>query len=84
MKWIQFYHLSTGYIAGTIPPQFGEPKPIEACGDRSVIIIDARRRVDEHHRIATVEGKKRGYIGYTLNSGERFEPKTSTKYQEIK
>ena len=38
----EFYTLSTGYIAGTIPPQFGKPELISATGDRSVIQIDEK------------------------------------------
>lgn len=42
MLYAQFYQLSTGYIPGTIPPQFGEKKIIEATGDRSIVIIGGR------------------------------------------
>ncbi len=42
MLYAQFYQMSTGYIPGTIPPQFGEPQLIEASGDRSVIVLDGR------------------------------------------
>lgn len=70
----QFYQLSTGYIPGSIPPQYDDShkKPIEACGDRAVIILDGRNNSQTWHAIARAECKKRGYIGYVLRRGERF------------
>lgn len=35
MIYAQFYQMSTGYIPGTIPPQFGEPQLIEVSGERT-------------------------------------------------
>ncbi len=40
--WVQFLTLSTGYIAGSIPPKFGKPELIDACGDMAVFILDGR------------------------------------------
>ncbi len=42
MLFAQFYKWSTGYIACSIPPRFGPPMLIEAVGDKSVLILDAR------------------------------------------
>lgn len=64
--YAQFITFSTGYISGTIPPQFGNPYPIDACGDRGIIKIDGRLSLDNHHKIAREECIKRGYIGYRL------------------
>lgn len=72
MLYAQFYQLSTGYIPGTIPPQFGEKKIIEATGDRSIIIIDGRLSRINQDMIARQECIKRGYIGYSLHRGETF------------
>ena len=65
----EFYTLSTGYIAGTIPPQFGKPQLISATGDRSVIQIDSRLSHKNAMKIAEDECKKRGYIGYKILQG---------------
>lgn len=48
MKYVQFYHNSTGYIAGSIPPRFSDAniKPIEMCGSDSVYILDGRNNLD--------------------------------------
>lgn len=67
MIYAQFYHLS-------VPHQWNNYKsePIEACSDRSVIILDGRSSSDTHHEIAQIECLKRGYIGYSLHKGESF------------
>lgn len=52
------------------PP--GTDKVIEACGDRSVIILDGREKETTLHALAKQESIKRGYIGYTLYRGETF------------
>ena len=62
----QFWQLSTG-----LP--LSKPEPIHACGDRAVIILDGRNTSDAWHAIAADEAKKRGYIGYTIHKGERFD-----------
>lgn len=65
----EFYTWSTGYIAGTIPPQFGEPKLIAATGDRATIRIDSRLSPDNIKTIAENECKKRGFVGYKILKG---------------
>ena len=45
---------------------------IEACGDRSVIILDGRSTRDTHSDISRTECTKRGFKGYTLYKGETF------------
>jgi len=72
MYYAQFFQLSTGYIAGTIPPQFGEKKPIEATGDRGVIILDGRESKNNMHAVAEIECNKRGFIGWQLFKGDTF------------
>ena len=67
--YAQFFQLSTGYIPGTIPPQFGERKPIEATGDRGLIQIDGRLSLNSMHEIAESECNKRGYFGWMLLRG---------------
>lgn len=72
MRYVQFFALSTGYIKGTIPPQFGEKKPIEACGDRSVVILDMRRKIENDIPQIEEMCKQRGYIGYSIREGKSF------------
>ena len=74
MRFAEFYHLSTGYIEGTIPPRFSPDhvKPIPACGDRSVLILDARNRMEVSAFAAEKECKRRGYVGFTINEGDSF------------
>lgn len=50
--WVQFLHESTGYIAGTIPPQFGKPELIDACGGSAVFILDGRNSAETMRRDA--------------------------------
>lgn len=82
----QFYQLSTGYVAGTIPPVFEEAhkKPIEACGDRGVIILDARLSLSNMREIAETEAHKRGYIGYSLHRGDFMRNTCFHKYTSIR
>ena len=72
MIYAQFYSMSTGYVDGTIPPQFDDAhkKPIEACGDRSIVIIDARLSKENIGAIAAKTCKERGYCGYRIFKGD--------------
>ena len=82
----QFYSLSTGYVAGSIPPIFEETnkKPIEACGDRGVIILDARLSLKNMVHIAEDEARKRGYIGYSLHRGDFMRNTCVHKYTSVR
>ena len=72
MRFAQFFTMSAGYIPGTIPPQFGTPKPTEACGTDAVLIIDGRLSLHNAATIAAKVAKERGYIGYAIHQGENF------------
>jgi hypothetical protein len=45
---------------------------IEACGDRGVVILDARCSNGRNGRIAEYECAKRGYIAWRIFRGETF------------
>jgi hypothetical protein len=82
----EFYHLSTGYKPGSIPPVYSDEykKPIPACGDRAVIILDGRNDVGTWHNIAASECKKRGYMGYRIMKGQNFTTaKPITDYKGV-
>lgn len=70
--YAQFFTISTGYIAGTIPPQFSAPTVIESCGDRSVIQIDARLTRRNMGEIAESECIKRGFIAWQIIGGNHL------------
>ena len=72
MIWSQFFGLSTGYIAGTLPPQFGEPQLIEACGSDAVFVLDGRYARHTQHEHAKEVCKQRKYLAYQLYKGEGF------------
>ena len=61
MYYVQFFQ--KGAVSG---------QPIEACGDRSVVILDGRESRYDHNAIAAYECAKRGYIGWQLFKGETF------------
>jgi len=61
MAYAQFYQ--KGIVSGNL---------IEACGDRSVIKIDARLTFHNQHAIAREECEKRGFIGYQLLQGNHL------------
>ena len=70
MRFIQFYSMSTGYIEGTIPPQFSENKnPIPACGSDSIYKCDGRWGLSTMHRVAREQARVRGFMGYSIESG---------------
>ena len=81
MIYAEFYHLSTGYVDGTIPPVFlaSARKPIPACGTDSVLKLDGRFSRATMARVAAEVCRQRGFIGFTLNAGETF-----TRSREIR
>lgn len=85
MVFAQFYQLSTGYVAGSIPPCFDGPRvPIEACGDRAVIVLDGRRRLESQIQLAREECGKRGFVGFALLRGESFtRSRKITSFQPV-
>ena len=60
MIYAQFYHYD---LSGNLA---------EACGDRAVVIIDARLRNATVCKIAEEECKKRGYDAWAICRGESF------------
>ena len=72
MIWAQFWTESTGYVVGSVPPRFEKSavRPVEACGDRACVRLDARQSKDLNAGIARAECIKRGYLGFTLIRGE--------------
>jgi hypothetical protein len=60
MIYAQFYHYD---LSGNL---------VEACGDRSVVIIDARLKPRTIGEIAADECKKRGYVAWAIFKGESF------------
>jgi hypothetical protein len=46
----------------------------EACGDRSVLILDGRVSRDHHHEICAAWAKKHSFAGYRLCRGEISNP----------
>lgn len=56
------------------PVNYGQAdlSPIEACGDRAVIVLDGRESHANRVTIAARECAKRGYIGFSLHMGETF------------
>ena len=60
MIYAQFYHYN---LSGNL---------VEACGDRSVVIIDARLKPATVGEIAADECKKRGYVAWAIFKGESF------------
>jgi hypothetical protein len=56
------------------PVDYGQAdiSPIEACGDRAVIVLDGRQSHATRVAIAAHECAKRGYVGFSLHMGETF------------
>ena len=60
MIYAQFYHYGT---TGNL---------VEACGDRAVVVLDARFKPVANGEIAEEECKKRGYDAWAIFRGESF------------
>jgi hypothetical protein len=65
---VKFLQLSTGYVAGSIPPRFDETykKPIHACGSDATLHCDGRYSLQRIHKEALDYAKRRGFIGYQI------------------
>lgn len=79
--WIQFMTMSTGYVAGTIPPQFGAPELIDVCGGDGVLPLDGRLSERSMHREARRRAQRmehfKRFHAYRIVAGERmFGPET--------
>ncbi len=74
MIYAQFYQMSIGFVPNSNPPKIDPAysELIEATGDRSVVIIDARLKHESVRRIAESECKKRGYKAWCIFKGESF------------
>lgn len=85
MKYAQFFQMSTGYVSGTIPPEFrtDAKKPIPACGSDSVFRLDGRFNLATQADAARAECKRRGFVGFTLNAGERYTTSRETRKLEL-
>jgi hypothetical protein len=62
MIYIQFYH----------PAVTNPSKQFEACGDRSIIILDGRQSLKSHIHIALDELKRRNYSGVQIRKAENL------------
>jgi hypothetical protein len=60
------------------PINYGQAdlSPIEATGDRSVIILDGRETIPTMHDFALSECAKRGYVGFSIHKGDTFTRST--------
>lgn len=73
MKFAQFYHESTGYVEGSIPPRFDGPKRlIPAVGSDSVMVLDGRWGLARCIAEARSMARARGYKGFSLHAGPSF------------
>lgn len=54
------------------PSAIDKSRLIEACGDRAVVIYDARRRLADTLADARAECAKRGFSAFQLCRGETF------------
>ena len=67
MLFAQFFQLP---VSG--PWNNHSDTPIEACGDRAVVILDGRHSLRDNAQIAATVAGDRGYVGYSIHKGETF------------
>lgn len=76
MHYVQFFQNS---VWG---PDKG--KPMEATGDRSVVILDGRESIGAQLIFSRAECAKRGYVGFQLFKGDAFSrSEPYTKFESI-
>lgn len=81
MHYAQFYHLSTGYVPGSIPPAFdnAHKRPIPACGSDGVTLLDGRLSTRNQATKAREICRARGFVGFSLHAGETFARARETR-----
>jgi hypothetical protein len=67
MIYAQFYQMSVAHHYNAY-----KSRPVEACGDRAVVIYDARLRLADVVADARQECAKRGFVGFAMMRGESF------------
>lgn len=84
MRYAQFFTQSTGYVPGSVPPQFraDHVRPIEACGSDGVMYIDGRLGDERAVLEARATCKARGFIGFTMNAGPSLSDARVTRAYE--
>lgn len=75
--YCQFKVLSTGYVAGTIPPQFDEnnKKPIDLIGSEGVYILDGRNSLNTliyDSRLRLDKMRRKDIVSFEIIKAERF------------
>lgn len=69
MRYVQFYTTNNvKWINGKMKEV--EPFLTEACGDRSVIILDARFKLNSDIKYCIDKMEKRGYSSFEIRKGE--------------
>lgn len=90
--YVRFYTNSTGYIEGSIPPQFTPEnvKPIPVVGTDGVFILDGRNTL--RNMIYNAESRmnkmnrnlNKGFVGFKIVRSERFTDNGVTLYSSLK
>ena len=70
--YVEFYHLSTGYVEGSAPPIFSDEhkKPVQVCGSDGTIQVDGRLNMQSIINIAKDRCMKFKFIGFKILKGE--------------
>ena len=83
--YAQFKVLSTGYIAGSIPPKFSEDakEPIDLLGSDGVFILDGRKSLTTMINDCEVKASKlgRSILGFEIIRGTSFSDKGKIIYR---
>lgn len=78
--WVQYLQLDTGYVPGTIPPQFRRQGLTDACGDTAVIVLDGRNSQETMREDALRQAQRlahwKRYPAYVICQGPRLFDET--------
>jgi len=80
--YAQFFHNSTGYVPGSVPPQFSKDniKPIELLGSDGVMILDGRNKLSTLVVKATKRQLKNKATGFKIVKSDRFSNNGNVVY----
>lgn len=75
MRYVQFFKDSTGYVPGSIPPEFSpcHVKPIPDVGTDAVMRLDGRFNMETCARVARVAARNRARcVGFAIYAGRSY------------
>lgn len=88
MRYVQLFKNSTGYVPGSIPPEFSprHVKPIPDVGSDAVMRLDGRFSMQTCARFARVAANNRaGCVGFAIYAGSSYgDSRVIREYETVR